>query len=331
MDLQGQVLAGPEGPADAGEVEAHLLGAQAQAGDDLAVVHVHPLGGDVEVHPALAVGHGQARLGAQHRLVLDPDLVVALDHHLAPEALVAVDYLEGAEGLAAARRLLGVGEGVERLVGDHDGGGGPAGGLPVVGGHHAHRLAPEAHLAVGQNGLVLVLLPEAGIARDVGGDQGGVHPGDGQRRADVHRDDAGPGVGAAHRGPPQHAVVAQVRGVGELALELGDAVGAGDRGAHPACDLDGGVQAGGHGVSSPGRLPGRPGRARWPRSRCSGTGSRRAPRAPRWGWAGGWPPAGGRRSSRCPGCRSRTAPPRGRAGPAAPGGGCRPARPGPRR
>ena len=250
MDLQGQVLAGPEGPADTGEVQAHLLGAQAQAGDDLAVVHVHPLGRDVEVHAALAVGDGQARLGAQHRLVLLPHLVVALDDDVAAERLVAVDHLEGAEGLAAASRLLRVGERLQRLVGDDDGGGGPAGGLPVVGGHHADRLAPEAHLAVGQDGLVLVLLPEAAVARDVGGDQGGVHPGYGQGGGDVDGDDAGRGGGGLRTVAP-HSMRSwlQVGGVGELALELGDAVGAGERGAHPAGDLNGGVEAGGHGVS----------------------------------------------------------------------------------
>ncbi len=250
MDLQRQVLAGPEGAADAGQVEAHLLGAQAQAGDDLAVVHVHPLGGDVEVDSALAVGDGQARLGAEHRLVLLADLVVALDHDLAPQRLVAVDHFEGAEGLAPAGRLLRVGEGLQRLVGDHHRGGGAAGGLPVVGGHHAHRLAPEAHLAVGQDGLVLLLLAEVAEARHVGGQQHGVHPRDGQRGGDVDRHDTSPGVGAADGGSPEHAVVMQVGGVGELALQLGDAVGAGERGAHAAGDLDGGVEAGGHGASS---------------------------------------------------------------------------------
>ena len=75
MDLHAHVLPPAERAAHPAEVQAHLLGRQPEAGGDLVAVLVQPLGGDPQVDPALAVGDGQARLGAEERLVLHPDLV----------------------------------------------------------------------------------------------------------------------------------------------------------------------------------------------------------------------------------------------------------------
>ena len=47
-----------------------------------------------------------------------------------------------------------------------------------------------------------------------------------ERRGEVDRSDPRVGVGAAHRGPPQHSVRPEVRRVRELALDLQPAVGA---------------------------------------------------------------------------------------------------------
>ena len=83
VDLHREVLAAAERAADAGEVDAHLLGREAEARRDLVAVDVQPLRRDVDVDAALAVRDREPRLGAEERLVLDPDLVDALDRDLA--------------------------------------------------------------------------------------------------------------------------------------------------------------------------------------------------------------------------------------------------------
>ena len=90
VDLHRQVLAPAERAADAGEVDAHLLERQPEARRDLRAVDVQPLGRDVDVDAALAVGHREARLGAEERLVLDADLVDAADRDVARGVGVAV-------------------------------------------------------------------------------------------------------------------------------------------------------------------------------------------------------------------------------------------------
>ncbi len=77
VDLHREVLAPAERAADAGQVDAHLLGREAEAGRDLVAVDVQPLRRDVDVDAALAVGHGEPGLGAEEGLILDPDLVLA--------------------------------------------------------------------------------------------------------------------------------------------------------------------------------------------------------------------------------------------------------------
>ena len=90
MDLHRQVLAAAERAADAGEVDAHLLGREAEAGRDLVAVDVQPLRRDVDVDAALAVRDREPRLRPEERLILDPDLVDALDRDVARRLGVAV-------------------------------------------------------------------------------------------------------------------------------------------------------------------------------------------------------------------------------------------------
>ena len=80
VDLHGQVLAGAEGAAHAGQGVIRTRSGQVEAGRQLVAVDVQPLGRDVQVDPALAVGDGQAGLGAEEGLVLHADLVFAGDH-----------------------------------------------------------------------------------------------------------------------------------------------------------------------------------------------------------------------------------------------------------
>ena len=79
VDLDGEILAAAERTADAGEVDANLLGGEREARRDLVAIDVDPLGGDVDVDPALSVRDGEAGLRAQECLVLRAHLVDAAD------------------------------------------------------------------------------------------------------------------------------------------------------------------------------------------------------------------------------------------------------------
>ena len=84
VDLHREILARTERPSDARERDPHALGRQVEARRELVAVDVQPLGRDVEVDAALAVGHREARLGSEERLVLHPDLVLALARRRPP-------------------------------------------------------------------------------------------------------------------------------------------------------------------------------------------------------------------------------------------------------
>ena len=90
MDLHREVLAAAERAAHAGQREPHLLGRQAEARGDLVAVDVQPLGRDVEVDAALAVGDREPGLRAEEGLVLHADLVLAGDDDVGRRVGVAV-------------------------------------------------------------------------------------------------------------------------------------------------------------------------------------------------------------------------------------------------
>ena len=169
VDLHREILARPERAADAGERDAHLLGLEVEAHGELVAVDVQPLRRDVEVDAALAVGHGEPRLGAEERLILHADLVLALDDHVGLAQLgVAVADRHVAQQVAARvqprrvgqHRELGVVDDRQHLVLDLDEGRGPARGLGMVGGDERDRLALVAHLVPGEHRLVGMLEPE---------------------------------------------------------------------------------------------------------------------------------------------------------------------------
>ena len=97
---------------------------EAEARRDLTAVDVQPLGRDVQVDPAFAGGHGEARLRAEKRLILDPDLVLAADHDVGwsvrvtltdpyvPDQVAALVQDRGARGQGRA----GVGHRRQHLV-----------------------------------------------------------------------------------------------------------------------------------------------------------------------------------------------------------------------
>ncbi len=199
MDLHAHVLAPAEGAAHAAEVQAHVVGSEPEAGGDLVAVLVQPLRRHPQVDAAGTVGHGQARLGPEERLILHADLVGALDHHLAvgrrPDLAVGDHDAADDVPLGVDGRCGGGGVGVHQrrqdLVADRDGLERPAGGVGVVGRHRRHRLTDEAHDVAGEHGLVGRDEPVGGGAGHVVGGHDAGHAGDGQRRPDVDGRDAG--------------------------------------------------------------------------------------------------------------------------------------------
>jgi hypothetical protein len=255
VDLHGQVLAGAEGAADPGQGDPDLLGRQVEARGELAAVDVQPLGRDIQIHPALAVGHGQSGLGAEEGLVLHAHLVLAGDHDVGREVLVAVADADVAQDVAVGvKRMgaddyggLGVDQRVQLLVVDLDVGGGPAGGLGVVGGYQADGLALVADVRPGQDRLVGDLEAVGLAAGHVLVGEDGQDPGHGQGLGGLDRADPGPWVGTADGRPPEHPLGPEVGGVGELSLHLEGPVGPAGALADPA----------GHRGRRRERLPGR--------------------------------------------------------------------------
>ena len=236
VGLHRDVLAPAERAADARQREAHLLHRQVEAGGDLVAVHVQPLGRDPEVDPAVLGRDRQAGLRPEEGLVLHPDLVLAADHDVGLAGLVAVRDVDVAQQVAGRmqrrrvgrERVLGVGQRLEHLVVDLDPVGGAARGLGMVGGDDRHRLALVADLGEREHGLVVMLEPVRLAPRHVLVRQHRVHAGDRERGAELDPADARAGVRRAQRRAPQHVLGPHVRRVGELALDLRDAVRAAD-------------------------------------------------------------------------------------------------------
>ena len=232
MDLHREVLAPAERAADATERQSHRLGREAEALRHLVAVDVQPLRRDVQLDATGAVRHRQARLGAEERLVLHPDLVGPLHDDRGRRRGIAALDVDAAQHVAALvqgrgerrHRLLGVADGVEHLELDGDQVRGLARGLGVVGGDDRDRLALEAHVAPRQHGLVGELEPVGLAARHVGVREHGAHARQRGGGARVERQDQCARVRAAQRRAPEHPLHAHVRRVLELAAHLRDPV-----------------------------------------------------------------------------------------------------------
>ena len=239
-----------------------------------------------QLDPAVLARHGQPRLRAEEGLVLHAHLVRALDDHVAGGLRVAVAQPDVPEHVAVRvdrrrrDRRLGVHQRREHLVLDLDRGAGAGGELRVVGRDRGDRLAVEPHDAVGEHRLVVALQTVRAGAPHVVLRHDGVHAGHGERAGDVDPQDARVRVRAAQRLAPDHAVHVQVGGERELAPDLRRRVRAQHALAEarrPATAGEGGRQARRghrHAPAGPGGTP-----RRCARSRCSGTGCPRSPRA----------------------------------------------------
>ena len=244
VHLHREILASTEGAAHAGQVDAHLLGRQAEAGGDLVAIDVQPLRRDIDVHAALAVGHRETGLGSEEGLILDAHLVGAAHDHLALGRRVAVPDHDGTHDVRARvvavavphGRALGVERGHlggashvvdrrQRLVLDDDRAHGLPGVLERLRGDDRHRLAGVADAIDRQHRLVGELEAVGLGARYVRMREHRVHAGQCDRPGDVDRHDAGVRVRAAQRRAVQHARHVEIARVRELARHLGDAVG----------------------------------------------------------------------------------------------------------
>ena len=239
VHLHGEVLAAAEGTAHTTEVDPDLLQRQAEARRDLCAVDVQPLRRNVDVDAALAVRHGEARLGPEERLILDADVVDPAHRHVArcfgvtvPDSDVAHDIRARILEVAVTTgRLLGVqvgqlgrplhvGDRLEQLVLDADALGGPPSLLGVLGCDESDRLAEVEDSIDGEHRLILKLEPVVLRARDIGMGEHRVHARHRDGGRDVELGDPRVRMGTAQRVAPEHPRHDQVAGVDELALHL---------------------------------------------------------------------------------------------------------------
>ncbi len=247
MHLHRQVLPRPERTAHPGQRQPDLVLGQPQGAGHLPAVDVQPLGGDVQVDAPVLARHRQPGFGPKERLVLHPDLVVAMYDDLGggcvrvaeADPLMPHDVALGMHGrlVPAHRRtfprlvvhrfpvrmpdgLAGVAQRLNDLVVHDDQRRRPPSGLRMIRGHDRDRLTLVADLVVGEHRLIgdlqpVDLLPRYVVVREHGG-----HPGNFQCGADVDRGDPGTRMGAAQGGAPEHAVHVEVGAVRELAGDL---------------------------------------------------------------------------------------------------------------
>ena len=239
MDLHREVLAAAERAADAGEVDAHHLGREAEARRDLVAIDVQPLGRNVDVDAALTVGHREARFRAEERLVLDADVVHAahahvtlgirvavaddhVPHHVRPRIVAVAVRHRRAIGMKRRllRRALHLRYRLEQLVLDADRGSRTPRLLRLLGGDERHRLAVIADAVGGEHRLVGELEAVRLLAWHVGVREHGVHTGHPQGGGDVELDDLRVRMRAANGDAPEHPGRVQVARVLEFAGHL---------------------------------------------------------------------------------------------------------------
>ena len=242
VHLQADVFASTEGAADSAEHESDLVLGHSQTGGDLLSILVQPLSGDVQLDAtAIVIGNGQGRLQTEEGLILHADHVRALDRDLTSHRLVAVDHFLFTEDVAVGMNALGpsrdavfgIGDRSQHFVVDDDGGERASTGLRMIGGHGSHRLSDVTNFVTdaGEHRLILDDQAVRQLPGYVVGGENARDSVDRQRGRDVDRTNAGPRVGRAQGGSPQHAVGPHVAAEGETAGHLGGGVGADRAGA----------------------------------------------------------------------------------------------------
>jgi len=134
--------------------------------------------------------------------------------------------------------LLHVGDRGEHGIVDRDLFQGRAGQFRIFGGDDGDSLAGVAHHVAHQNRLILDIEPERFLAGHIGRGENRADAGFGGSGRDVQAHDPGMRMRTAQGRAPEHAVAAQVAGVLELALHLGDAVNSAHRLTDPTLTPD---------------------------------------------------------------------------------------------
>ena len=244
MDLHREIFATTECAADAAQVDPHHLRRQREARRHLIAVDVQPLRRDMDVDPALAVGNGESRLRSEERLILDPDLVDTGDGDLALGLWIAVPDQHRADDVRARivaiavapaslrhrrairmerlllERPLHLGDRLERLVDDPDGGGRATRLLGFLSGDDRDGLSEVADSIGSEHRLVGELEPVGLLAGHVLVREDGVDAGQSERLGDVELEDPRMGVRAADGLAPEHPRRVEIARVRELACDL---------------------------------------------------------------------------------------------------------------
>ena len=210
VGLHREVFSRTECTSDPGHGKANFLGREPEDAGQLFLVDVQPLRRDVQVDPALPVRDRQARLRTERRLVLHPDLVLALHNDVGSGVCFAVPDLDPPRDVAVgmksrcARRecVVRVRDRLEDLVLDTHLLGGAARLLRVLGRHKRDGLPPVAHDLGGEHRLVLDLEAVKIAARHILVGEHRFHAGHHASLHRVDRDDPGVRMRAAYRRAP---------------------------------------------------------------------------------------------------------------------------------
>ena len=210
MDVYRDVLTRSERATDPCRMAADLIWFHGEARNDLAVVDMDPLAGDVEIKAALTVRYRQAGLRPERRLVLHGRLVESLDNNGPNGLLVTTANFHLPEEETILGSCHWIDHRCERFPLDDDRGRCQARCLLVLGCYDGDRLAPVLGDVVTEHRLVLFLLPEAWLANHIILCEHRADTRHGQCRGDVEFDESGMGVGASQRRAPQHVVSSQI-------------------------------------------------------------------------------------------------------------------------
>ena len=216
LHLHAQVLAGPEGTADSGQVKPDLLERERQARRHLLLVDVQPLGGDVEVDTAVFTRDREPGLGAHLSLVLHGRLIATLDHDCSGGVRIAgtdpltVEHVaEGVDRLRVLRHHR-IGHRLGRCVVDDDRSGRTSRRVRVVRCHRGDRFSHVPDDIPREDGLIGVIEPEGLPTRHVVGGEHCSHTGDPQCPGHVDGADCRRRMWGAHDVSPEHALGVQV-------------------------------------------------------------------------------------------------------------------------
>ena len=210
MYVKRNVLASPKCTTQAHRVTANGVFWNTKTGDDLLLVDVDPLRGDMEVNGSHPIGDGDTGLGPEWCLILGRCLVVTLDNHLTRCGRIPPPNLHLSKDFALGLGCFGIDRGRKLLPINNNRLHGLSSRLRVLRGNHCHRLSPKLRHFVTEHRLVLMLLTKGAKTGHVLLGEHGVNTGHRQRWRRVDADQTSVGVWAAKCRSPKHPVSEQI-------------------------------------------------------------------------------------------------------------------------